>query len=496
MKKNSAKTSIILCALFFGMSIIFSASGQNRESIKPVKKGIFEKISQKNKLENHAVKSEYFPQIYKSTNNSYPKEINHFYWDVTTIWMADYNYFVNYDNHGNILSQFIVIANTNDTTGRIVNTYDNEQRLTEALVQNWNNGNWENTFRNVYTYDNQGNQLVSLGQMWQYPNWVTTYGSKYDYTYNQNNNITEEITQNWDSGNLSWINNYKDIYTYDANGYLIETISQYWDINTSIWMSSYKEIYTNDAGGVPAEAISQDWDEISNMWVNEEKFIDIVWHDWTGDPYESDLESLTSLEWASGIWENSYRVNYTYDSFGGYVEIEEEYFNGNWENAYRYSDMYDAHGNELGYTDEYWDNGVWKMSYGDKYILTYNGIDLVERIYQYWNTGLESFENSWKEEYSNFVTMESVEKNVISLASINLFPNPASEILNLEVKNMAFENLSIEITNVNGQRIYFRQYNQAGQFENSIDVSDYAKGIYFIKVQNAEETKVKKVVIQ
>jgi len=160
MKKFTTKMSFVLCALFFGISFNFSVSGQTNKTFTPVKKGIFEKIHQKNKLVNSNLKTEAMPQFYKSTNNTYPQEIQHYYWDVTTIWMADYNYFVTYNDHANILSQIKVIANTNDTLERIMNTYDNEGRQTESLQQYLNNGNWENSWRMVRTYDDHGNEIT------------------------------------------------------------------------------------------------------------------------------------------------------------------------------------------------------------------------------------------------------------------------------------------------------------------------------------------------
>jgi len=494
MKKFTTKMSFVLCALFFGISFNFSVSGQTNKTFTPVKKGIFEKIHQKNKLVNSNLKTEVIPQLYKSTNNTYPQEIHSYYWDVTTIWMADYNYFVTYNDHANILSEIIVVANTNDTLGRIMNTYDNEGRQTESLQQYLNNGNWENSWRMVRTYDDQGNELVSLQQSWQYPNWVTTDGYKKSYTYDMNDNITEVLWQFWNTGITAWENYWRDFYTYDSNGYLIELIDQTW--NGMSWISDDKVTYTNNAVGVIIEALIQDWDDISSIWVNESMIINIVWHNWTGDPDESDIESYTSLEWDSGIWVNSMRTNITYDAYGGYIEIEEEYINGNWENSYKESDLYDAHGNKYEYSEEYWINNNWMMQDGYKYLLTYSGIDLVERISQWWNYITEQYENQWKEEYSDFITIEGIDENGILSASLILYPNPARGILNLEVKNMDKEDLSIEIVNLNGQVIFSKQFNNTGQLVNKIDVSNYSKGIYFVKVQNAKEIKVGKIIIQ
>lgn len=496
MKKFKIKLSIVLCTLFLGMSITLAVSGQTNETVTTIKKGFFEKLHQKNKPENPSLKSKGYPTVYKSTNSTYPQEIHHYYWDVTTIWMADFNLFVTYDDHANILSEISLYANTNDTVQRITFTYDSDGRLTESLNQSWYNGNWENSSRLVMTYDDQGNNLVTLSQEWQYPNWVTSYGSKNNYSYDNNNNITEEINQYWDSYSSGWVNSSKYIYSYDGNGYLIESIYQWWDTYSIAWISSTKEDYTNDVEGKPIEAILQQWDDYNNNWVNSEKYINVVWHKWTGDLDESDIESYTSLIWESGIWANSSRVNYNYDMYGGYVEIVEVYVEGDWENSYKESDLYDSHGNNYEYAEEYWDNGNWNMDYGYKYLLTYNGIDLVERIYQWWDYIMESYENSWKEEYSDFVSMEGIGENAISYGIINLYPNPTKGILNLEIENMDMENLSIEIVNIEGQVLYFKQFKNAGQFDNTIDVSNFAEGLYFVKVENINQSTVGKVIIK
>ena len=161
------------------------------------------------------------------------------------------------------------------------------------------------------------NLTIVLQFMWQAGNWVANGGNKYTYTYDLNNNITEEIFQTWNNNTTSWDNMYKWISTYDVNGYLTERVFQGWDSNTSTWNSSGKRTFTINASGIIIEDLKQTWDNINSIWVNSEKWINILWYEWTGDPDDSEYASYTVLWWTNGIWANYYRVNFTYDAYGG-----------------------------------------------------------------------------------------------------------------------------------------------------------------------------------
>ena len=79
--------------------------------------------------------------------------------------------------------------------------------------------------------------------------------------------------------------------------------------------------------------------------------------------------------------------------------------------------------------------------------------------------------------------------------NLNIFPNPNNGIFNIKVQNSNKEDMSIEITNVNGQLVYNKQFNKTGLILEKIDLSDCSKGIYFVKVQSETNIKVKKIII-
>lgn len=80
--------------------------------------------------------------------------------------------------------------------------------------------------------------------------------------------------------------------------------------------------------------------------------------------------------------------------------------------------------------------------------------------------------------------------------SLDVFPNPNNGIFNIKVQNSNNEDMSIEITNVNGQLVYNKQFNNTGLILEKIDISYCSKGIYFIKVQSETNLKVKKIIIE
>ena len=82
--------------------------------------------------------------------------------------------------------------------------------------------------------------------------------------------------------------------------------------------------------------------------------------------------------------------------------------------------------------------------------------------------------------------------NINSLSSIKIFPNPTNGIINFEINSIA--KLSMEIVNLSGQTIY-----KNTELDNNfkmLDLSEYSKGIYFVKISDNVEVKIQKIIIE
>lgn len=94
--------------------------------------------------------------------------------------------------------------------------------------------------------------------------------------------------------------------------------------------------------------------------------------------------------------------------------------------------------------------------------------------------------------YSIDMTIERKEKIILSIDDIEdkvkmfLYPNPSSDIINLE--NINIENSTIEIFNTTGNKIL--QVNNTKK----IDIRHLTKGLYILKYKNKEETSILKFI--
>jgi hypothetical protein len=78
-----------------------------------------------------------------------------------------------------------------------------------------------------------------------------------------------------------------------------------------------------------------------------------------------------------------------------------------------------------------------------------------------------------------------------------IYPNPTNDILNIEISNTCKQGLEIEIFSITGALIYQKEYkNINAHFSEQIDLSGYTKGIYLVKVMQADAIYVKKVVVR
>lgn len=81
--------------------------------------------------------------------------------------------------------------------------------------------------------------------------------------------------------------------------------------------------------------------------------------------------------------------------------------------------------------------------------------------------------------------------------NIQIYPNPATSDLTISLSITGRENLTVELYNVVGQRVYQRIVNGVtGEFSDVINLRDLAKGAYILHIGSSQGTATRKVVVQ
>jgi hypothetical protein len=81
------------------------------------------------------------------------------------------------------------------------------------------------------------------------------------------------------------------------------------------------------------------------------------------------------------------------------------------------------------------------------------------------------------------------------LINVNVYPNPVSGMLNVEVLESA-ENLKVELKGLNGQVFYSSREVLLKNGKFSIDMQDYKKGVYFLEFKSENYVSTRKIVKQ
>jgi hypothetical protein len=88
-------------------------------------------------------------------------------------------------------------------------------------------------------------------------------------------------------------------------------------------------------------------------------------------------------------------------------------------------------------------------------------------------------------------------KELSSISSLNISPNPASDFVMLRAYNSKYQSLTVSVSDMSGKTLYSETFTaDKGSIEKPIDVSAIQPGMYFIKIRNQEGTVTEKLIVQ
>ncbi len=250
-----------------------------------------------------------------------------------------------------------------------------------------------------------------------------------------------------------------------------------------------KSFYVSD---VVTSIVTQEWD--GTNYANTVRYNNIIWHNWT-EVNVSEALSLTVQNWDNNTWVNIGRSNFTYDSYGGSIEVSQNYINNSWVNAYRYTETYDSLQHYIGDRGEEWINNSWLLYDESKYILTYNTEQqIIRKIEQQWDDFDLTFDNRIRTDYLNYMSFTNSAEidEQHNNTFIKVYPNPFTSKLKIEVDANLSEKAEFILTDLSGKIVL--KLKASSNF--SIEKDKLESGFYNFTILDTNLKKSGKIIIE
>lgn len=134
-------------------------------------------------------------------------------------------------------------------------------------------------------------------------------------------------------------------------------------------------------------------------------------------------------------------------------------------------------------------------------LATFSGTNIPPEITAYSNSMYimfftnESITSAGWEAYY-YSTMTGIEEND-NLKELNVYPNPATEVLNIEFYMPENSTVDIQLLSTAAKMVFHETHHDiSGKFNNNIDLSALSKGVYFLRIISDYEIINKKIIIK
>jgi hypothetical protein len=83
-----------------------------------------------------------------------------------------------------------------------------------------------------------------------------------------------------------------------------------------------------------------------------------------------------------------------------------------------------------------------------------------------------------------------------SLEAFSVYPNPSNGLFTITMNTNTDEDYNLNIRDIQGKQVYSEVISVNGEYRRELDLSTLAKGVYYLQIQDGENSKVEKLIIQ
>ncbi len=348
--------------------------------------------------------------------------------------------------------------------------YNSDNLLVDERTKVFENNTWANTGRTNYEYDANGNLILTTSKKWDGSSWIND--RQIIQEYNADNVPILYIYQNGDGNN--WVDDYQWSYQFNLSDSTAIALREDWDGTSWVnaFRSSYAGYYDNTFDYITL-VISEAWDNTDMVWNNNFRIT---------QEYGANNEWILGwLEnWDGTDWAMSIRLTLSYDANLNRTMILREVPDGtSWVFSSRSIYEYDMNNNQTSFLSQSWDNGVWSDSFGTLY--TYDAYNnLILRIRQ--NSDGVSLVNSSRDIYYYQILSNTSQPELEY--PVQLFPNPASEQLTIDLGDNEILNGQLNVYNLQGQLIHTKTLGNNRLV--LLELTSFSAGTYCLQILDGE----------
>lgn len=115
--------------------------------------------------------------------------------------------------------------------------------------------------------------------------------------------------------------------------------------------------------------------------------------------------------------------------------------------------------------------------------------------------GNHNSSSSGDERYASSTILSDVTaiaENSISNVLVSVFPNPATDNVNVKFTLKETSFITVDLMDINGNKVanLISENGMQGDINKTFNVSSYSKGVYFLKIQDEKSSSLKKLIIE
>ena len=82
------------------------------------------------------------------------------------------------------------------------------------------------------------------------------------------------------------------------------------------------------------------------------------------------------------------------------------------------------------------------------------------------------------------------------LSSMKVYPNPTTGKFTVVINNNEAKDMTLELLSISGQTVYRNEVKSVYSYTDEIDASTFARGVYYLKVNDGDDVRFEKVVVE